>query len=144
MRIYVIDASVVVKWFIEEQFSEKALSLRDDHVNGAILLHAPYLLIYEVMNALRYSQAFSEDELKKLGDAILNYRIQFHPPSTDFLSIAINVALSYNVTIYDSSYVALGWLLGADVITADEKLVKAVQHAVLPVSVISLSNLGDF
>ena len=37
----VIDASIVVKWFLEEEYSDKALKLRNDYVRGIISLAAP-------------------------------------------------------------------------------------------------------
>jgi predicted nucleic acid-binding protein len=53
----VVDASVAVKWFVEEEFSDLALKLRDMHVNGLVDLVAPSLMPYEVLNALKYSKS---------------------------------------------------------------------------------------
>ena len=44
----VIDASVVVKWFIEENDSDKALLLRDRFIDGKVELYIPILLYFEV------------------------------------------------------------------------------------------------
>ena len=49
----VLDASVAVRWYNEEDYSKKALLIRDDHISGKVDLVEPYLLIYEVGNALR-------------------------------------------------------------------------------------------
>ena len=57
-RPVVVDASVVAKWYLEEEYTEKALKLRDMHVNGEIELTAPELLLFEVLNAIRYSRFF--------------------------------------------------------------------------------------
>ena len=54
----VIDASVVIKWFIEEKDSAKALLLKDNHINGKTILIAPDLLIYEAANVLLFSKIF--------------------------------------------------------------------------------------
>ncbi|MDJ0272650.1 MAG: type II toxin-antitoxin system VapC family toxin [Candidatus Caldarchaeum sp.] len=51
----VIDASVAVKWFNKEEYSDDADRLKDAHVRGRIRLAAPELLLYEVLNALRYN-----------------------------------------------------------------------------------------
>ena len=45
---YIIDASVVVKWFIPEEHSEPALRLKDSDAR----LHAPAFLTLEVGNVL--------------------------------------------------------------------------------------------
>jgi len=47
MREIIIDASVVVKWFIEENDSDKALLLRDRFIGGKIELYVPTLLYFE-------------------------------------------------------------------------------------------------
>ncbi len=44
----VIDASVVVKWLVEEELADEAASL----LGGSSLLHAPDLIVSEVTNAL--------------------------------------------------------------------------------------------
>jgi predicted nucleic acid-binding protein len=40
----VVDASVIVKWFLEEEFSEEALRLRNDYVRRVISIAVPSLL----------------------------------------------------------------------------------------------------
>ena len=52
--MYVLDASVILKWFLEEENSEKAITLKDGHSRGEFLVVIPDLAIYEVANALRY------------------------------------------------------------------------------------------
>jgi len=48
----ILDASVVLKWFLEEEQAEKALAYRQDHLSGEICLVATPLLAFEVSNAL--------------------------------------------------------------------------------------------
>ncbi len=141
MKPIVIDASVVVKWFLEENDSDKALTLRDLHVNGTIQLHAPYLILYEVLNALKYSYIFSQHELKQINDALLNYRIHYHIPQPKTANVAIDIAVACNTTIYDSYYMALGIILKCDVITADKKLINAIKKSQFNISAHSLDNI---
>ncbi|MEM0011159.1 MAG: type II toxin-antitoxin system VapC family toxin, partial [Candidatus Bathyarchaeia archaeon] len=49
----VADASVIVKWIIPEDYTEDALRLRDDFLDGKIDIHAPSIILLEVANALR-------------------------------------------------------------------------------------------
>ena len=37
----VVDASVIVKWFVEEEGSDKSLKLRDRYIEGEIRIIAP-------------------------------------------------------------------------------------------------------
>ena len=68
-----VDASVVVKWFVEEEHSREARLLRDAYANGVIDLAAPSLLPYEILNALKYSGAFGEDELKEVARTLEDF-----------------------------------------------------------------------
>jgi len=49
----VADASVMVKWFVDEIYSENARKLRDEYINGTLEIIAPELMPYEVLNALK-------------------------------------------------------------------------------------------
>ncbi len=39
----VVDASVVAKWFLIEEYSDKALQLRNDYIRGAVILAALFV-----------------------------------------------------------------------------------------------------
>lgn len=69
----VVDTSVVVKWFVEEEYSREARLLRDAYANGLIDIVAPSLLPYEVLNALKYSGAFGEEELKEIAKTLEDF-----------------------------------------------------------------------
>jgi predicted nucleic acid-binding protein len=48
----VIDASVAIKWFVDEPDAPLAVTLRDAHIAGENALATPDLLVYEVANVL--------------------------------------------------------------------------------------------
>ena|SRR6266480_996020 len=52
MSNVVVDASIALKWTINEADSSTALALLADWTNREIEVHAPSLLAYEVTNAL--------------------------------------------------------------------------------------------
>ena len=70
----VVDASVVVKWFVEERYSGEALTIRNSFIEGLIDIAVPSILYFEVLNALKYSGAFGEDELKKIARILEDYQ----------------------------------------------------------------------
>jgi predicted nucleic acid-binding protein len=123
MASAVIDASVLVKWFVKEPDSDKALALRDRHVNGDLRLAAPSLIVCETLNALRYTRLFSTRELKDASAAIQSYGLSLHGPERQTAELAIEAAEENDVTIYDGSYLGLAMELGTDFITADKELV---------------------
>ena len=49
----VIDASVCVKWVVNEEYSEYAWRIRDDHLRGVVRVVMPSIGVVEVVNALR-------------------------------------------------------------------------------------------
>ena len=59
--IAVAATLVIVKWFVEEEFSTQALRLRDDQVEQRVRVVVPALAGYEVLNALRYSGSFGAE-----------------------------------------------------------------------------------
>jgi predicted nucleic acid-binding protein len=121
MEKIIIDTSVAVKWFSEEEDTDKALKLRDRYVNNEIALVATPLLICEVVNALRYKPDF---ESKKLIIAIGSlYKLHLHIESIteELLIKGAEIAFEGDVTIYDAIPVALAELSGTVCITADEK-----------------------
>ena len=119
----IIDASIIVKWFVNENDSEKALKLLDEHVNGQTLLVVPELMFIEVLNALRYKGQTTE-ALTKANNALTD--VQFHVERLNkfLLDKAIESALKNNISLYDAVYVSLANLYGAPLITADKALQK--------------------
>ena len=124
----VVDASIVVKWFVEEEDSDKALKLRDRYVDGELRIAAPELLIFEVLNALHYKKLFSENELKEISEALEAYSLNLYPLKGDYAEKTIEVAFKNDITIYDAAYIALAMIRGTHMYTADEKLVRKMKH----------------
>jgi predicted nucleic acid-binding protein len=117
----VVDASVVVKWFSEEEGTEEAIRLREEHVEGKCILSAPDLLVYELSNALRYKPNFDEDKVERAIADILDLQMDLVTPGRELVEKTAEAALKFNATMYDSSYLALGELMGIEVYTADKK-----------------------
>jgi len=118
----VIDASVAVKWFIPEADSDEAVKLRDRHIEGSLTLMAPDLLVYEVANALSYHPDLPVDEVKEDLEALLMLDLDLIQPSGEFVSSIAEDARKYQVSVYDSSYLALAEATSSSLITADRKL----------------------
>jgi predicted nucleic acid-binding protein len=135
--ILVVDASVVTKWFVQEELSDKAIRLRDDYLEGKITIACPDLLGYEVINALRYKPSFGEQDLKTVARALEKYNfLSYSILSNNVASKSIEFALKYGLTIYDASYIAVADYLDRSIVyTADPKLVEKVADAKLVTSI---------
>ena len=115
----VLDASVVVKWFNPEELSDYALELREMHVNDEIQIFAPELLLYEVINALKWNPEFNKTNVLDASRSLVDLMITYEKI---VLETSINIAYKYNLTIYDAAYIALAHDLKSPFITADDKL----------------------
>jgi len=121
-EIVVVDASVITKWFVQEEHSINALKLRDDYINRLIDIAAPELLPFEVINSLRYNPEFGEKNIKESAKALEKYSLWLFPILGKLAEKTIENALKYGITIYDSSYLSLADLESKTLYTADEKL----------------------
>jgi predicted nucleic acid-binding protein len=120
--MFAVDASVVTKWFIEEEDSSWALLLKNEHISGKTILIAPDLIIYEVTNVLLFSKLFTTEEIKKCLQDLYDLEIDLINPSLDLILPTIELASSKKLSIYDASYLALAREFDIKLITADEKL----------------------
>ena len=119
----VIDDSVIVKWFSEEKDSDKAIKIKEDFLEGRLILIAPYLIFPEILNALRYKQK-NEKQLVRANKMLWNMSLKLESINQDVMSKAIENSLRFNITIYDAIYVTLAQINGTFLITSDSELYK--------------------
>jgi len=120
--LFVLDASVVIKWFSEEEYTDVALKLRDDFSKGDIELVVPDLMLYEVSNALRYNPDFDETDVADAVGTLFDIGISIIVPNREVINSALNLAYEHKITVYDAYYVALAKEINFKLITADRKL----------------------
>ena len=123
----IVDASVVIKWFANENYSKEALLLKEAYVKGLEDLSAPCILPFEVLNGLKYTYGLGEKELQEVGKILSDFQITLYPLD-EILNDTVSLSLKYGITIYDSAYISLGKVLGEEVYTADEKLLRKVGY----------------
>lgn len=120
--MYVIDASVAIKWFVDEEDSPAARKLRATHVDGTTPLAAPDLLIYETANVLLRSRGFSLVETKESIQQLYDLNLDIIAPTPDLVMSTISLSSQKGITFYDALYVELARQLGFKCLTADRKL----------------------
>ena len=123
-QVLVVDASVAIKWYVEEEYREQALHLRRDYYDGKVALASQPLLFYEVANALRYHAALSSSDVVNSINSLLDMQLDLQTPMREVMDAAVDLAFEEGITIYDAVYLALAELLGFKVITADENLLE--------------------
>ncbi|MHA1253459.1 MAG: type II toxin-antitoxin system VapC family toxin [Candidatus Helarchaeota archaeon] len=129
-EIIILDASIIVKWFNKELYSDKAVSFKNKHLNNEVIIYVPSLIYFEIANALRYNPEFGENDLVLVIQALKDLQLKVIPIN-DWLFNAISLAYKFGITIYDASYIALGQYFNAKIITADEKLKEKVNLPLL-------------
>jgi predicted nucleic acid-binding protein len=131
VRTLVVDASVVGKWFPpldQEPLADRAYSLLASWKGGGFRLIAPDLIWVEIANVLGKSVRQNRCSRGVAETTLALFRSQNLPtlPASPFMDQALAIAMTHGRTVYDSLYLALAVDSGADLVTADEKLVSAL------------------
>jgi predicted nucleic acid-binding protein len=140
----VVDASVALKWYLDEEGSREARAMRTQFEDGEVKLHAPELLLLEAANAFRFNRNADEDAVQERIEKLAGYGIIFHGVETGVLRSAINLAWSRGITIYDALYCALAKELHIPLITADGVLMRKLEGTgiAIPLAGIKVDNGG--
>ncbi len=131
---YVVDASVIVKWFLhyQEADRDRALALRDLHISGRSTIYIPRLALLEVLNAIRFSPKADEEAGETALEALQDLNLETRAGDVNLLRKANAIAWAYKITLYDALYVALAEQVGYPLITADEVMVKKLKgHSIV-------------
>lgn len=124
---YVVDASVVVKWFSQfEEDAEKSRKLLNDHIEGTLMLMSSSLVLYEVCNALRFNPNLKKEDISRAAMNLVKLEIELVNFPEVFES-AIGLAFSQGITVYDAAYLAVSQTRHIPLITADYKLLAKIK-----------------
>jgi predicted nucleic acid-binding protein len=118
----VLDTSVIYKWYVEEENTAKALSLRDDFVKRRVETVILDFLFHELANALRYNPKIERKEVEEIIDNLIELGLETVLATPTLTKGALKVAYDYEITVYDALYIALAQNLEFEFITADKKL----------------------
>ncbi len=140
MSVFVVDTSLVIKWFVPEVHSEAArrwLGASHDYV-------APDLLFSEAGNVVwkkvRRRELYETDARHLVTDLA---RVAVETVATrSLLEDALAIALTTGITVYDAMYLTLAVRLETAVITGDDRFASKV--AEYPLLVPHVRRLEDF
>ena len=128
-----VDASVVVKWYVSEKYSEEARLLLGHRLER----FAPDFVLVELANIF-----WKKARLREIGDP-QPYFQELHrvreavvlSPSADLIERAAQIAAQIDHPVYDCLYIACTEATGSTLITADRKLRDAVADRAVDVDV---------
>jgi len=119
-KTLILDASVIIKWYFEEQDSEKTIRIRDLYRNYIIEIIVPDLLYYEITNAIRFNRNITAREKIRIIKNLFEINLETKVLDTQDFIDALNSADKYDTTIYDTIYYILAKKLNGKYITADQ------------------------
>ncbi len=141
-RILIPDASVGVKWYVPEPYSDEA----DRVLDRRFQLRVPSFFFTEVVSALQRKVAVERTITE--AEALEAFRRLKTVPMTIFpteglLEDAFRLGVRYRRPVYDSLYLALAEMVGGRVVTADRRLYNGVHGGPLDHLVLWVEDLLD-
>lgn len=127
---YVLDASVALKWVLQEPGSDKAVLLREGFRRGMHDLLAPDVFVAEIAHALARAERRNIITAPK-GAVLLADLLTTMPrlnSSLPLLPEAFSIASAVRISLYDCLYVALADREQCELLTADTRLVELLQE----------------
>lgn len=125
MNVLVVDASVVIKWFVDEIYAAEAHRL----LHAPEEFVAPDLLFAEVANVI-WKKVRRGELPDEAATGIVSglHRIDIETVSCrDLAATACSLAIDTGRSVYDSMYLALAIARHTRLITADQHLVNAIR-----------------
>jgi predicted nucleic acid-binding protein len=142
LSAFVVDASVAIKWVVAEPGTKEALALLGSR------LFAPALLQAECANILwkkvRRGE-LSSAEARIAARLLANFGIEFVSRDPEIARV-LELAVALDHPAYDCFYLAAAEKQGVPLVTADERLVRAVRSTassstvLMGISVVPLLN----
>ncbi len=137
----VVDASIVIKWYIPEENSDASLELLRKWLHDGDEIVVPALLLYEVTSVLRKTvikEIITNKEAEDIIDHLCSLGLFTRSGSKVLYKDALRLAQTYNCfTAYDTSYLALAIEEGCEFWTADKKFYNTIKGKLLRINLLS-------
>lgn len=125
--VQIIDASVAIKWFVDESGREAALKILSELMEKPRHFAVPELFYFELVNVFYRLYPAPDSNQFELLKAVLGIgMIRFS--MTHALSVAVLKFMSLGLSGYDAAYVALAEMTDGTWLTCDKKAHQKVQH----------------
>lgn len=134
----VVDSSVVIKWFIPQNYSQEANQILSAYETNKLTLIAPDLIYAEMGNIIWKIQRFQSLNDKDAQNILnLFQKIPLKIISAqELLKDAYEFAIKYQRSVYDSLYVVLSLKENCRFVCADEKLYNAIHQDIVNIKLL--------
>jgi predicted nucleic acid-binding protein len=131
--MFVVDASIVLAWCLEDESSELADSAIERLLaeGGVAPAHWPL----EVANGLRAAERrgrIDEPALRQLRPRLTQLQVDLAPVELSTALGVIGSSRTYDLSVYDAAYVDLAEIRGLGLATVDARLAEACRVAGIP------------
>jgi predicted nucleic acid-binding protein len=123
VRECVLDASVVLTWFIDA-----GTTLRGEYESGNLAVVAPTLIHLEILNVAGRRWRWEAQALQELAEALDDLSFDLVDP--DLAKVATWVAAG--LTAYDAAYVAVAEAAAIPLFTSDERILSVAPRIARP------------
>ena len=131
---YVLDSSVVIKWYLRENLSDEARHLKDRIRERSQVVAVPRLFFVESANILwkkcRLVKEIGTHDAKGIYAQILDLPLHIIEDD-EILLKALNLSLEHSVSIYDAVYLACALRTNVTLVTADAAFTKRIKDPVM-------------
>lgn len=123
----IVDASVVLKWFVEgsEESVTEARSLLEQHIAGETRLAAPALMANELFNAL-CRRSPTDAAVAEALEAFFDLEVELVCPEREHFTVAALLVAKGAARPADATYAALALTRDCELVTADRRLARSL------------------
>lgn len=128
----VVDASVGIKLFLQEEGSDQAARLFQELArDSSARFYVPDLFFVECANVLwKYARRFDYPVENARQDLVDLRALALRSVSTaDLISPALELAFQHEITAYDACYLALSEQIQLPLITSDQRLIRKISDS---------------
>ena len=126
----VLDTSVVVKWFFQEDGTERAQIFLEELERGAGRVVVPSSIFHEASNVFwtKRREGLTEERAQRFWRELIRLPLEV-VDGFDFLPQAMTFSFQHEVSPYDAVFVVVARNMDCDLITADRVLWEKVQSS---------------
>lgn len=121
METVILDTSVVIKWYTQEEGTIEAVSLLTKYKTGNLNIIIPSILPLELANALYFGLGFRQKNHEEALKEFFNLNIPLVQLTDKIIRDASRLMEKFSIAIYDAVFLNIAEEKRIPLITADKK-----------------------
>lgn len=121
MERLLLDTSIIVKWYHEEENTDIARLILEKHKQRIVSIIVPDILGLELANALKFGIKFPDQIVKESISSFYALDLSFIPLTRKIIEGAVQLITELSITSYDAVFLYLAQSEKIPLITADRK-----------------------